>query len=99
MKTISQDQVNKAGEYIKKNCRPLEKARFDYLFANGKSETIIKELRIFQNSDGGFGRGLESDFLLPDSSPMATTIAFQFLDEITDPGEEVIKKAIKYLEI
>jgi len=98
MKTISKYQVNKAGEYIKKNCRPLDSARFDYLFADGKPETIIKELRKFQNSDGGFGHGLESDFLLPDSSPMATTIAFQFLNEIPEPDEEVIKKAVKYLE-
>lgn len=98
MKKISWDQVNKAGEYIKKNCRSLEGARFDHLFAKGDSEAIVVELKKFQNPDGGFGHGLESDFLLPDSSPMATTIAFQFLDEIVVEDEKIVKEAIKYLE-
>ena len=99
MKTITKNQIIKAGEYIKKNCRPLEKARFGYLFeGNNIPGAIVEELKKFQNPDGGFGHSLESDFLLPDSSPMATTIAFQFLEEISDPNDEVIEKAVKYLE-
>src|SRR3989344_3461098 len=92
MKTITKNQIIKAGEYIKKNCRPLEKARFGYLFeGNNIPGAIVEELKKFQNPDGGFGHSLESDFLLPDSSPMATTIAFQFLEEISDPNDEVIE--------
>lgn len=98
MKTINSDQINKAEKYIKKNCRDLEKVRFDYLFGGGSQSVVVDELKKFQNQDGGFGNGLEPDFLLPDSSPMATTIAFQFLDEIDKPDGAAVKKAIKYFE-
>lgn len=98
MVKIFQEQIRKAEDYIKINCRPLEQTRFDYLFKNGSVDHVIEELKKFQNTDGGFGNGLEPDFLLPDSSPLVTTLAFQFLDEITNANEEIIENAIKYLE-
>ncbi|MFA7300814.1 MAG: hypothetical protein WC069_00690 [Candidatus Shapirobacteria bacterium] len=98
MKTISLDSINKAEKFIKENCRTIEQARFAYLFKDESPDLVIDELTKYQNKDGGFGNGLEPDFMLPDSSPLATSLAFQFLDEITSPNEEVIKKAVKYLE-
>ncbi|MCL4559635.1 MAG: hypothetical protein M1281_03340 [Chloroflexi bacterium] len=92
------DQINAIGEYINTHCRPLERARFNYLFGNGTPGLIVEELRKYQNPDGGFGNGLEPDFFLPDSSPMATSIAFQILGEIPGPDEEIIRQAIGYLE-
>jgi hypothetical protein len=93
---ISQEKIQKAENYIKRNCRPLEQARFAYLFKNGTADNVIEELKKNQNTDGGFGNGLEPDFLLPDSSPLATTLAFQFLNEMTESDDEMVKKAIKY---
>lgn len=98
MQKLSPLQRHKAEGYIKTNCRPLEHARFNYLFKNGSVDHITQELKKFQNADGGFGNGLEPDFLLPDSSPLATSLAFQFLEEIPTPDEDMIKNAIKYLE-
>lgn len=98
MQKLLKNQVSKAEEYISTNCRPLEQARFNYLFKNGNTNQVIEELKKFQNPDGGFGNGLEPDFLLPESSPLASSLAFQFLDEIAKPDENVLKKAIQYFE-
>src|SRR5258708_28461150 len=98
MLKISQEQIKKAENYIKTNCRQLEQAYFDYLFKKSSAYHILEELKKFQNIDGGFGHGLEPDFLLPDSSPLATSLAFQFLDEISEPDETMIKNAIQYFE-
>lgn len=98
MLKLSKDKIDNAEKYIKANCRPLESARFDLIFKNGPAEQVIKELKMFQNSDGGFGHVLEPDSLVPDSSALATSLAFQIMDEIPTPDEEMIKSAIKYLE-
>ncbi|MDZ7794829.1 MAG: hypothetical protein U5P10_14405 [Spirochaetia bacterium] len=72
--------------YIAAECAPINLARFDLHFGGGNPTEVIDSvkdaLKAYQNPDGGFGRGLEPDFLLPDSSPMATTIAFQIIEEL-----------------
>lgn len=86
--------------------RPLEMSLFNFHFKGESSSLIINELKKFQNDDGGFGHGLESDFRLPDSSPMATSIALRILSEIENSqsgteknnAEKMIKEAILYLE-
>lgn len=99
MVKITEKQIDKAEEYLRENCRPLEQARLGYLFRNGDVKQYIEELKKYQNSDGGFGNGLEPDFLLPYSSPLATSLAFQFLSEIPEPqASDLIEKAIGYLE-
>lgn len=100
MKLLSRENFNRVGEHIAHNARELEKARFHYLFGNGSSKEVIDELKKFQNRDGGFGNGLESDFILPDSTPMATLIAFQILDEINDISlaADLIKGGVNYFE-
>ncbi len=98
MRNLSLDQVKRAGQYLKANCRPLEQARFDFLFGKANPGRILEELRHFQNSDGGFGHGLEADFLLPDSSPLATSVAFQIMNEIPYPDENMVSRAVQYLE-
>lgn len=58
-------------------------------------------LKAYQNRDGGFGLGLEPDFHLPASSPMATSVAFQILQEIPESEEkhQMIQAALNYLRI
>ena len=89
-----------AREYIGKNCRPLYGELFDYHFYEGDQNRVLKELKTYQNRDGGFGHGLEPDFLLPSSSPMATTVAFQILKNlgIKSDSMELIEPALSYLE-
>jgi len=100
MKKLSADSFKKVSQYITENARPLEKRIFEYYFNNGNSLEIINELEKFQNSDGGFGNGLEADFRLPLSSPMATSVAFNHLIKYADNEKayDIIKSGIKYFE-
>lgn len=100
MKMLSKDSFNKASKFIKEHGRLLEKAIYEYHFCNGSSEEILNELKKYQNDDGGFGNGLESDFKLPYSSPMATSIAFQHLIKLSDEEKaiDLIRSGIKYFE-
>lgn len=67
---------------------------------DGSSENVVKELKKYQNDDGGFGKGLESDFRQPSSSPMATSIGMRILSEIEETKEtkNIMKTACEYLE-
>ncbi|MUK87966.1 hypothetical protein GMD78_06085 [Ornithinibacillus sp. L9] len=95
---IAVDTFHRTGLWIKRNARPLEAARWGYYFENTSSEQVIHYLSAFQNDDGGFGHGIEPDFWLPLSSPMATWAAGQVLMEIgADPEEEVVQSMLTYL--
>ncbi len=100
MKKLSKSAFNKASEAVREYGRPLEKSIFERYFYNGDSQNILAELKKFQNEDGGFGHGIESDFRLPHSSPMSTSVGVRHLSEIDDTKEarEMIKSAINYLE-
>jgi len=80
--------------------RPLEKSILEICFNEGSEQDVLNELKKFQNKDGGFGHGIESDFRLPLSSPMATSVGIRLLSEINELKEakEMIKAAIGYLE-
>lgn len=79
--------------------RPLECARYHYHFISPDPMPVLEALDAYQNPDGGYGHGLEPDFWLPDSSPMATSVALAILSELmpTDPVLERIEKALDYL--
>jgi len=97
---LSQDCFNQARQSIMKYGRPLEKAILKKYFNGGSGQDILNELKKFQNEDGGFGHGIESDFRLPLSSPMATSVGIRLLSEINELKEakDMIKDAIAYLE-
>lgn len=87
-----------AREYINQNCRDLEIARFDYNFGEGSKHQVLHTLETFQNEDGGFGQGIEPDFWLPKSSPMATWAAAQILFEINASRQEpMVIAMVEYL--
>lgn len=84
---------------IKDFGRDLEYYRYLYIFEDGKSIDVVNELKKYQNEDGGFGNALESDMRMPFSSPIATSVAFQIMNEINyENCDEIIEKAIEYLE-
>jgi len=66
-------------QFFKDQARDLEKYLFEYYFQGGNGAKIIEALKKYQNNDGGFGNGLESDFRQPFSSPMATSIGVRLL--------------------
>lgn len=92
------EHFNKGKDFIKTNVRKLENARFEYEFEYGNKETVLNYLKPFQNDDGGFGHGIEPDFWLPKSSPMATWVAGQILMEIeVEADNQMVNKMIEYL--
>ncbi|RDY28268.1 hypothetical protein CHL78_006350 [Romboutsia weinsteinii] len=97
---ISRECFNQASESIMKYARPLEKSVYQKYFKDGPEEDIILELKKYQNEDGGFGNGIESDFILPQSSPMATSVGLRLLSNLERSKEvnDIIKLAIDYLE-
>jgi hypothetical protein len=95
---IPTSHFEKARSYILENGRELERARFEYEFEQESRERVITQLQAFQNEDGGFGHGIEPDFWLPYSSPMATWAAGQILMEIdADMNEPIVKSMLSYL--
>lgn len=91
----------KVCETIESLARPLDIGVYESYFHNASEKNILSALLSYQNTDGGYGHGLEGDFLMPLSSPMATSIAFQYLISIksqTNATLSAIQAAIRYFE-
>jgi hypothetical protein len=79
--------------------RNLELYTLKHICGGNYEEKIIEELLTFQNNDGGFGQGLEPDFVMPYSSPIATALAFEYIDVLDKKNaKELIRNAINYLQ-
>ena len=95
---LSKEAFGRASNYINEFGRPLEVARFAYHFEGGPAGAVVGELKAFQNEDGGFGHALEPDMRTPESSALATSVAFQMIREL--PGDavvELVQPAFNYL--
>lgn len=98
MKTLPISEFLRARAFVKTHARPVDRRLFEFYFEDGTAQRIVDALRAYQNPDGGFGHGLEPDFRLKASSPAATTLALQYLDEIgATPDWEIVQRAIHYL--
>ena len=84
-----------------KNARPLELAKWQYHFEDGSREAVLDTLACYQNTDGGFGYGLEPDYWNPHSSPSQTYEATEIIWEIgmerEDADHPVIQGILEYL--
>lgn len=49
---------HQARNFVYRNARPLELARWKYLFEGGSREEVLTALASYQNDDGGFGLSL-----------------------------------------
>lgn len=90
----------RAEQFIYRNARPLDLARWQYLFENGSRENVLRALSMYQNDDGGFGHALEADCWNPESSPMQTWAATGILREIDlrDRNHPIVLGILRYLE-
>lgn len=90
----------KARDFIYRNARPLDLARWQYHFEDGSKEAVLRALSFYQNEDGGFGHALEADAWNPHSAPIQTWVATEILREIefTDPAHPIVKGILRYLE-
>lgn len=71
-----------ARAFIVSHARPVDLAVYRYFFEQGDRARVMEELAAYQNADGGFGHGLEMDFLNPASSPIATNDAIITLHRV-----------------
>lgn len=100
MEKLSKLLFNQCSHFMIEEARPLERYLFENHFVRPCEKDIIRSLGNYQNKDGGFGHGIESDFVLPNSSPMATSVGLRYLSKMDHHEEamDMIKDAIAYLE-
>lgn len=96
---LSKEAFNKISKWMYRNARPLDLARWQYHFEDDSSHGVIKALKAYQNEDGGFGHGLEADCWNPNSSPLQTWWAIQFIKEIDmDSEHPMVQGILSYLD-
>ncbi len=85
--------------FVYENARPLDLARWKFLFENGSQQEVLKHLASYQNADGGFGHALEPDCWNPNSSPIQTWTATKIIREIDLEEKEhpIIQGILNYL--
>jgi hypothetical protein len=63
--------LDRAGEFVRRNARLVERALFNHLFVTPSPRSVVAALGAYQNEDGGFGNALEADIRAPASMPVA----------------------------
>ncbi len=95
---MNKNAYQRIEQWMYRNARPVDLARWQYHFESGDHPAVIKALKNYQNTDGGFGYGLEPDCWNHNSSPLQTWAATRILEEISvDSKEEVVSGILKYL--
>jgi len=96
--TFTQQALQKALTFVQTQGRAIDLARLGRLLGTSSPSELEAELSAYQNSDGGFGHSLEPDFRSPNSSVLATTLAFQIIRETAlKTASDMIPQAIAYL--
>jgi len=97
-KMLSRAAYERAGRFLREEARPLENALFAYYFEHGSRTNVLAALVPYQNSDGGFGHGLEPDLRAPASSVIATITALDILRRVrADEDTPGLPAALAYL--
>jgi hypothetical protein len=86
-----------AVDFIWRNARLVESRLFACRFLGASNEGVVAAVRGYQNDDGGFGHGLESDLRGPTSQPIHVDTAFRILHEAGADAPEMVAKACAYL--
>ena len=88
----------RARRFVATEARPLELARLRFHFDSAPGDAVVAELQKYQNADGGFGNALEPDLRAPESSALATSVAFQIMRETGGaPSQSAASRAVDYL--
>ncbi|MCB9419870.1 MAG: hypothetical protein H6667_08700 [Ardenticatenaceae bacterium] len=98
MKKLSKARFEKAAAFVQAQAREVDKRLFDFYFGKATAVAVLEALAAYQNEDGGFGHGIEPDFRLRASSPMATSVGLQYCVTMNAPANHpLIQKAMGYL--
>ena len=98
MNRLKQESLERALSFISERARRIDRTLARYWFDSGRPGDVLDAVAEFQNNDGGFGNAIEPDFRVKDSSPTATTVAFQYLRSVKAPAQHpTVIRGIKYL--
>jgi hypothetical protein len=97
---MGSEKLRNIRTYLFRHGRYLDCARWNYHFEDGSDFDVLRALKAYQNSDGGFGHGLEPDNQNPNSTPLSSWAAVRILREIGFPdlAYSMINKLLFYLE-
>lgn len=92
------DDAFTAGDrFLSKQARLLDRRLFATCFLGAPATGVIDALRGYQNSDGGFGHGLEPDKRCPASLPVDVEVAFQAMSIAGASDETMVRRACDFL--
>ncbi len=98
VRKLSHEAQLYARAFMLSEARTLEAAHYLHDFEGAPAEDVFAALAAYQNSDGGFGHGLEPDLNTPNSSALATTSALQRLHELgADAANPLVQGAMRWL--
>jgi hypothetical protein len=100
MDKLSKEQFEQIKNWMYRNARPLDLARWKYHFKQGNKDEVLAALKAYQNTDGGFAHALEADSWNINSTPISTWCATEILHEleVTDKNNEIVKDILRYLD-
>lgn len=97
MQVLTRENYTLAIQFMKERARKLERSIYEYEFEHQPFSAVLEKLAAYQNSDGGFGHGLEPDLRCEASSALATTRALEILGLCPAESVEMARKALSYL--
>lgn len=90
--------VTTARDYIYGNARLLEQLVYAAVFEDGSPAAVVAAVAAYQNSDGGFGHGLEPDKRTPFSQPLDTEFALERLVTVGVAADAMVRRACDFLD-
>lgn len=92
---LSQDAFQRAREFLMTKGRPLEQTMFRHFFESASVDDILDILAKHQDENGGFFEMGEGG--LEGTTPIGSTIAFQYLREFGVTSESlIVKRGVRY---
>ncbi len=89
--------VDAAERFVLANGRLLDRHRLAVLLHQAPVEPVLRALRAYRNTDGGFGHALEPDVRAPDSEPASTLHALDVLVEIASLDDPMVVEAAAWI--
>lgn len=98
---ITQNDLKNIENYMYNKTRDLELAIYNAL-VDGDALMVTYALSMYQNRDGGFGKGLNPDTMDNESSVFQTVFALEILDLVNEKisdemTKQMVDKALRYL--
>lgn len=98
MLRLTTADIERVSIQLQSIARPLDWALWQAWRGEATWLDVVPYLQSYQNDDGGFGHGIEPDVWHPASSPLATTVALQYVQAAGIPVyHDLVQRALAYL--